>query len=364
MADAAAQAAAQQAANRRLNETISDLPKFYGTSKDTISAENLIDRVDSSVHALGWTPAMAFEFFRMALHSDAEEWIKCIRETSINYEATWDFIKPLFKARFGKKMDVAKCNTILENIKQQPDEHPVKFAARLNSAFSQLRELIPKGTIFNLPANAADRTDEVCERIHHDAIRHTHLQYLKYFFIAGLKSTLMQPVATKDPATFTEAYDEASRVYELTKKNGNGTHAISEEEKDDNSINQIRGNGSQNPYRGNYRGGRGNRGRGAPRGGPTRGGFNNGYPRPSGGDNQTQNQNKPTCWFCGILGHRQDDCRKRIKENKPCVGPNGTTYWPKPKQMVINEEPDNVQGAIGEDQMYTGQLSQVFSGFH
>jgi len=38
----AAQQAAQKATNRRMNETISDLPKFYGTSKDTINADNLI----------------------------------------------------------------------------------------------------------------------------------------------------------------------------------------------------------------------------------------------------------------------------------------------------------------------------------
>jgi len=43
-----AQQAAQLAANHRLNETISDLPKFYGTAKDTVSAENLIDGIDVS----------------------------------------------------------------------------------------------------------------------------------------------------------------------------------------------------------------------------------------------------------------------------------------------------------------------------
>jgi hypothetical protein len=52
MADAAAQAAAQAAANRRLNETISDLPKFYGNAKDTVSAENLSDRIDASIATL------------------------------------------------------------------------------------------------------------------------------------------------------------------------------------------------------------------------------------------------------------------------------------------------------------------------
>ena len=65
MADAAAQAAAAAAANRRLNETISDLPKFYGTSKDTITAENLIDRIDSSIGALAWTQNMALSLIHI-----------------------------------------------------------------------------------------------------------------------------------------------------------------------------------------------------------------------------------------------------------------------------------------------------------
>jgi len=46
MADAAAKAAAQQAAICRLN----NLPKFYSNAKDTITAENLFDRIDASVH--------------------------------------------------------------------------------------------------------------------------------------------------------------------------------------------------------------------------------------------------------------------------------------------------------------------------
>jgi len=41
----AAQQAAQQAANRRMIETILDLPKFYGTTKDTVTADNLIEHI-------------------------------------------------------------------------------------------------------------------------------------------------------------------------------------------------------------------------------------------------------------------------------------------------------------------------------
>ncbi len=46
----AAQQAAQQATNNQLNETILDLPKFYGMAKDTVTAENLIDRIDINSH--------------------------------------------------------------------------------------------------------------------------------------------------------------------------------------------------------------------------------------------------------------------------------------------------------------------------
>ncbi len=104
----AAQQAAQQAANRLLNETILDLPKFNGTAKDTVTAENLIDCIDASIHALAWMPEMAYNYFRMALHSSAENWIKLVCETKPEFLPSWDFIKPLFKERFGKRMDVAK----------------------------------------------------------------------------------------------------------------------------------------------------------------------------------------------------------------------------------------------------------------
>ena len=104
MADTAGQQAAQQAVNRRLNETISDLPKFYGMAKDTVSAENLIDRIDAAIATLAWTQVMAFNYFRMALHSDAKTWLKLIKDIKDGFQEQWDFIKPLFKLRFGKKM--------------------------------------------------------------------------------------------------------------------------------------------------------------------------------------------------------------------------------------------------------------------
>jgi len=147
MADAAAQQAAQLAANCRLNKTILDLPKFYGTAKDTVSRENLIDRIDASIATLAWTQQMAFNYFKMALHSDAETWLKLIKDTEDGFQEQWDFIKPLFKARFGKKMDVAKIGQVLENLKMDPNEQVDQFAAKLNTNFSQLGDIIPRNSL-------------------------------------------------------------------------------------------------------------------------------------------------------------------------------------------------------------------------
>jgi len=94
----------------------------------------------------------------------------------------------------------------------------------------------------------------VCQGIHDNTIKHSHLQYLKYFFIAGLPKAIMQLVATKDLATFSEARKEAVKIQELTKSksdNGCSTGAI---DQTDESVNQIKGNGTKIPYQGNYHG--------------------------------------------------------------------------------------------------------------
>ncbi len=63
--------------------------------------------------------------------------------------------------------------------------------------------------------------------------------------------------------------------------------------------------------RGNY-----NSGRGGYQSGSGRGESNSG----SGSNN---NRNGKYCYFCKIQGHRQEECRKRMKENKPCRDAQG-----------------------------------------
>jgi hypothetical protein len=56
--------------------------------------------------------------------------------------------------------------------------------------------------------------------------------------------------------------------------------------------------------------------------------------------NQTQGSNASRngkfCVYCNIMNHTQDECRKRMKDNKPCVNSIGQLYWPKINNIETN----------------------------
>jgi hypothetical protein len=56
--------------------------------------------------------------------------------------------------------------------------------------------------------------------------------------------------------------------------------------------------------------------------------------------NQSQGSNVARngkfCIYCKILNHTQEECQKRIKDNKPCVNGKGQLYWPKINNIEAN----------------------------
>jgi hypothetical protein len=54
------------------------------------------------------------------------------------------------------------------------------------------------------------------------------------------------------------------------------------------------------------------------------------------------NRNNKYCYFCKQQGHRQEECRRRIKEKKPCCDAQGRTYWPRIYFMEENQDAKSV----------------------
>jgi hypothetical protein len=118
-------------------------------------------------------------------------------------------------------------------------------------------------------------------------------------------------------------------------RNGNnrGNNRISNNRNGNGNGNNRNGNGqaprnSQNGQRNGYAGQ--NNGRNG-----NNGNYMNNDPRQQNGNNrnsarayQFSQNGKPICHHCSFTGHMQKECRSRISANKPCVKPDGTTYFP------------------------------------
>jgi len=63
--------------------------------------------------------------------------------------------------------------------------------------------------------------------------------------------------------------------------------------------------------------------------------------RSNTGSGNNRNRNGKYCFYCKIQNYTQEECRKRMKDNKPCKDKQGRAYWP--KTFVTNDNPERDQ---------------------
>jgi hypothetical protein len=61
--------------------------------------------------------------------------------------------------------------------------------------------------------------------------------------------------------------------------------------------------------------------------------------------NSGNSGNGKFCSYCKKLNHSEEECRKRMRDNKPCVTNEGKLYWLKINSSAENKDPNNV-GAV------------------
>jgi hypothetical protein len=352
--------AAEAPNQRRLNDSIADLPLFYGSGKDNITADGLITRVDAAIVALGWTDPIAYNYFTISLREKAEKWLKQQAKVLMpDFIASWDYIKPIFKQAFGVQLDRSKVYLAMSGLQMDKDETPFDFSLRVGDTMEMIEELNKVDATSAIPA-VADRTDANLRlrdiAVHNRAI----MGMYEILFTAGLTTNLQTAIIQKGVQTYAKTVETAIQIHNLKKHNGAGAvHATRDEEEDD--VNAV-GNGSQNPYRSNNGGQQANRqGRGRANfrgnGGQTRGSYNNSNSRGNGG-NGGNTQPKPICVYCKKPGHHQDDCYTRIAENKPCLTGAGRAYWPRKEgsrsQAPVreNDDEENSQSSVRSNSVF------------
>jgi hypothetical protein len=319
------------------------LPEFWGQKdKDSISANEFVKRVDKMKSANNWTEKVAFDNFSLALKGEANIWLDSqIILTKIEGDREqWSIIRPYFKEEFATESDDKLILDGLAHMAMRPTENVRSFFGRINAVNKVIKDAYDSYTLTPADPVADNAGNITMTAANFQAYKKALIDNVMEFnilnqFRAALLPELrrvinLQPLETLELNTAVRL-----ATIELRSKDENKSsskiQAVQQEEEDDNveaitqnrqkkftpSNTQNRGQQNRQNYRpqNNYRSNNQQ---------SWRSGSNN-----NSGPGNNSNRNKTTCIFCKKLGHRQEDCRKRINANQPCLDSSGKTFWPK-----------------------------------
>lgn len=342
-----AQPAAQAHAGQDIQLKIehAKIPEFFGQAgKDNITAQHVIYRVDDLMGANGWSEKVAFKHFSLALRGSANEWLRTLMHLHPNYTENWTWVKPLFRKEFALEQDDKALLDQFAQISMKTTENVRDYLSRLDRMMSMMEDS------YQAPPTIVSPPDQdQANRIYtaNDMVNQTIATYkdafkfiLLHMFRSGLPQSLKTAVSQKDPKTIMDAYTVANTQFKLEQDKATKIQEVSSEDKHDidavrpqpQPFRQTSFRPQQRPNTWNNRSHNGG----------------NGYANGSNGSNNSNNRsayqgnnsnrNKQICVYCKIPGHRQDDCRRRIADNKPCLTAGGKPYWPRKVSEINNDE--------------------------
>jgi hypothetical protein len=351
--NAAAQLTQQILANTNvtLKQEIIKIPEYYNEKgRDTVTAQEFISRIDECQVSNNWNDTMTFANFRLCLRVEAEEWLSStvhhLKLTTA--QKTWTHIWPLFKREFATTSDDKLIVDRSANLAHKPGENPRKFFSRLEKLFNVLHEnyasyRIKPGCPAQLPAG--NYSEDALTEYANDHVEAYNKFLLAQVFKAAAPENVHKLLSHKDQTRLTvdDAYQTfftEHRVEQDKRQSTISVHAVEENQDQDAPIqdpNVAAFRPQQQQFRSQQSGYNncGNHSRGQ---GSYKGNSNN---RPAQNQGSNATRNGKFCVYCKILNHTQEECRKQMKDNKPCVNGKGQLYWPKINNIETNSAQSN-----------------------
>jgi hypothetical protein len=314
------------------------LPEFYSEKdKDSIAAAEFAKRIDWNVAANGWTDKEAYSNFGMALRGSANIWLESMitLQEIEGPRARWSIIKPFFKAEFAIQTDDKLILDGLAHMAMKKSENVRDYFGRLNKTNNIIMEGKCQYTL--LPPKPVVKANGFLDTTEVDAyydVRDKAIGkfYLLNLFRAGLPTELKR-VINLQSLNELDLYNavKLATIESLSREEGKASSQIfSIEDETEDAVDAVTfcqqkpsnqaSRGQNRNFRGNNRGASSNANRGNPYS------WRNPNQQQSGNNSD---RNKQVCVFCKIPNHRQEECRKCINANKPCLDTNGRPFWPK-----------------------------------
>jgi hypothetical protein len=314
-------------------------------------------RIDECQVANDWNDTTTYSNFSLCLRGEADEWLAyTVRLQKLTTaQRTWTRIRPLFKKEFAAISDDKLIVDRLANLAHHQGENPRKFMAPLEKLFNTQHEnyvsyrvkpdrpaaIQPQGTY----------TEDNLTSFANESVLAYNQFLLTQVFRAAAQESVRKLLSRKDQTCLT--VDDAYQTFftdhrvKTDKKERSMINAVNNEDETNNQDQEVAAFKPQprqqqqhypqqnSNYKGNQQRGKQN--------------TKNSYPKKSNNSttqgNSGNSGNGKFCSFCKILNHSQEECRKRMRDNKPCVTNQGKLYWPKINSTAENNDPNNV-GAV------------------
>lgn len=318
-----------------------DIPLFYGMkNRDTISPQQLIDRLNRAAEIAGWDEARKCDEFYMCLREKAISWYHTL-DNIIGFDrANWDQLKTEFLNAYAPRFTARTLCTSFQDLRQKSDENVQDFYNRVSDTFRDAYSAKPAVVTTDV-GNRHGITQAQANDIRLRGIMAMQLMVMNTVFLGGLREELRTKVLEQAPAQIQDSVRLARELEVIIHdRKTKGSHIASiqeepenaeenpdpEEEEIINFLNAIRARKGRAPFRGGNRGGRGR----------------GGYQRP----NNYNGNVVVKCRYCQITGHFQKECRKRIAAKAPLVDVHG-------KPIRINSiQQENSQEIDGNDNIW------------
>jgi hypothetical protein len=277
----------------------------------------------------------------------------------------WSDFKEIFKQEYAVQANERLILEGLANLAMKPNEMTNELLTRITRTVRDIKE-----SFADYGAITPDPHNDINHGISNQTFRMFKRQYtammFNFFkmnlFKAALTPELRAVVAQQDPEQMMvkkKYMCTTTAQREGKTKPPAGINEISEDDvlveamDDENDVAAFNRQGARPKT---------NQSSGQSHGGYTsgRGGYQSGSGSKRGGNlsgRNNTNQNGKFCYFCKIQGHREEEYRKRLKENKRCQDAQGRTYWPRIYFMDENPDTKAVNSIYHEDVRYQNKES-------